>query len=271
MDIQKRPVANVLVSSGHGTFIINRHDYLTSVDGTIGVGHQILNNSYFDPEEVLTLKEILTLRREIVGEGVIVIDGGANIGVHTIEWAKAMHGWGSVLAFEAQERVYYSLAGNIAINNCFNASAYNAALGAFVGTIDIPVLDYFKPSSFGSFELRKKENNEYIGQKIDYAEAKCRKVSLVTVDSLSLTRIDFMKLDIEGMELEALEGAKNTIVALKPIMLIEHFKVGKENLDSYLADFDYSTFLIGGNILAIHKDDPCNFKIKQRLKEEGYN
>src|SRR5260370_16749261 len=39
----------------------------------------------------------------------------------TIEWAKRMTGWGSVLAIEAQERIYYALAGNIALNNCFNS------------------------------------------------------------------------------------------------------------------------------------------------------
>ncbi|MGA8320591.1 MAG: hypothetical protein WB774_07170 [Xanthobacteraceae bacterium] len=32
------------------------------------------------------------------------------------------------MAFEAQERIYYALAGNIAINNCFNARAINAAV-----------------------------------------------------------------------------------------------------------------------------------------------
>ena len=271
MDIQKRPIANVLVSSGHGTFIVNRHDYLTSsANETIGVGYQILQNSYYDPEEVLHLKEVIMIRREMFGDGVVAIDGGANIGVHTIEWAKTMHGWGNVLAFEAQERIFYSLAGNIAINNCFNATAYHAALGASVGNINIPILDYFKPSSFGSFELRKNEFNEYIGQKINYTEEQCRKVSLVSIDSLNLTRVDFIKLDIEGMELEALDGAKKTIATAKPMMLIEHFKSGKENLDTYLANFGYYTFEVGGSILAIHKDDPCNLKIKQRLSEIGY-
>jgi FkbM family methyltransferase len=270
MDLQKRPIANVLVSSGHGTFIVNRHDYLTSGGGTIGVGYQILQNSFYDPEEVFHLNKIMILRRGMFGDGVIAIDGGANIGVHTIEWARTMHGWGSVLSFEAQERVFYSLAGNIAINNCFNATAYHAALGASVGNISIPILDYFKPSSFGSFELRKNEFNEYIGQKIDYTEEQCRKVSLVTIDSLNLTRVDFIKLDIEGMELEALEGAKKTIATTKPIMLIEHFKAGKESLDNYLANFDYYIFDVGISILAIHKDDPCNLQIEKMLIEEGY-
>ena len=79
-------------------------------------------------------REILALRRRHYGEGVLAIDCGANIGVHTIEWAKAMTGWGSVLAIEAQERIYYALAGNIAINNCFNAFAIHAAVSSESGT-----------------------------------------------------------------------------------------------------------------------------------------
>ncbi len=270
MDIHQRPIANILVSSGHGTFIINRHDYRTSEQGTIGVGHQILQNSYFDPEEVLSLKEILLLRREKYGEGVVVMDCGANIGVHTVEWAKTMHKWGNVIAFEAQERVFYLLAGNVAINNCFNATVYHAAIGDSIGQINIPMLDYFKPSSFGSFELKKNEFNEYIGQKIDYAEEKCQKVSLVTIDSLNLKRVDFIKLDIEGMELEALNGGLKTIKSAKPIMYIEHFKAGKENLEFLLNSLGYFSIVIGSNILAIHKDDQCKLIVEKRLHEKKF-
>jgi hypothetical protein len=49
------------------------------------------------------------LRRQYFKDGVVVIDCGANIGAHTIEWGKRMTGWGSVLAIEAQERIYYAL------------------------------------------------------------------------------------------------------------------------------------------------------------------
>ena len=80
-----------------------------------------------------------TLRRRFHGDGVVAIDCGANIGVHTVEWAIAMTGWGSVVAIEAQERIYYALAGNIAINNCFNAIAH--ARGGIVrdsGVMGIP-------------------------------------------------------------------------------------------------------------------------------------
>ena len=67
-----------------------------------------------------------------------------------------MTGWGQVLAFEAQERIYYALAGNIAINNCFNARALHAAVTSEAGRMKIPAPDYLAPASFGSLELRKR-------------------------------------------------------------------------------------------------------------------
>ena len=117
-----RKLAFVLASSNHGTLIVNRFDYrMVDQNRGYGVGFQILETSSFDPGEVKLALDLLTLRRKHYGDGVIGIDCGANIGVHTIEWAKMMTGWGSVLSIEAQERIYYALAGNIAINNCFNA------------------------------------------------------------------------------------------------------------------------------------------------------
>src|ERR1700756_1782003 len=107
----RRKLAFVLASSSHGTMIVNRLDYrMLSADVGMGVGLQILEAGAFDPTEVKLAVELLALRRRHYGDGVLAIDCGANIGVHTIEWAIAMTGWGSVLAVEAQERIYYALA-----------------------------------------------------------------------------------------------------------------------------------------------------------------
>lgn len=99
---------------------------------------------------------VLDLRRQCYGDGVVAIDCGANCGVHTVEWAKHMTGWGVVVAIEAQERLYYALAGNIAVNNCFNARAIHAAASNTCGTMKMPVPNYLNPGSFGSLELKKR-------------------------------------------------------------------------------------------------------------------
>ena len=98
---------------------------------------------------------VLDLRRKHYGDGVVAVDCGANLGVHTVEWAKHMTGWGVVLAIEAQERIYYALAGNIAINNCFNARAIHAAVSNRPGTMKMP-----KPNYFAQCKLRQPRAQE---------------------------------------------------------------------------------------------------------------
>lgn len=78
----------------------------------------------------------------------------------------------------------------------------------------------------------------------------------MSIDALSLTRVDFIKLDIEGMELEALEGARQTIERSHPIFLVESIKAGHERLRSFLDQCGYKVVEAGINLLAIHKSDP---------------
>ncbi len=250
-----RKLAFVLASSNHGTMIVNRFDYRMLDGGGIGVGYQLLENGCFDPVEVELAVQLLEMRRRFHGDGVVAIDCGANIGVHTVEWATAMTGWGSVIAIEAQERIYYALAGNIAVNNAFNAICMHAAVSSESGVMNIPTPDYLTASSFGSLELRKSDNNEFIGQQIDYSESKLMPVQKLALDDLKLARLDLIKLDIEGMELEALEGARQTIERCRPILLIEQIKTGREALRQWLIERGYEVLDAGINVLALHKTD----------------
>jgi FkbM family methyltransferase len=251
-----RKLAFVLASSNHGTMIINRFDsHMVDAERGYGVGHQIFEAAAYDPIEVELALQLLELRRRYHGDGVVALDCGANIGVHTVEWAAAMTGWGSVMAIEAQERIYYALAGNIAINNCFNAIAMHAAVGAESGVIKIPTPDYLKPASFGSLELQQRERNEYIGQPIDYSEENLTPVQKISIDATQLPRVDLIKLDIEGMELEALEGARLTVERCRPVMLVEAIKTESGALRAWLEENGYVVVGAGHNLLAIHSSD----------------
>ncbi|HXX25263.1 MAG TPA: FkbM family methyltransferase [Pseudolabrys sp.] len=251
-----RKLAFVLAASNNGTMILNRFDYrMTGPDqGGIGVGLQLLETGSFDPVEIELALQLLQARQRFHGDGVVALDCGANIGAHTIEWAIAMTGWGSVIAIEAQERIYYALAGNIAINNCFNAIAMHAAVSSEPGIMNMPVPDYFTPSSFGSLELKPRVNTEFIGQPIDYSKTVA--VQQISIDSMALPRVDFIKLDIEGMEMEALAGAKQTIARCHPIVLAETIKAGRDNILAFFEGHGYKIVDAGINMLAIHKGDP---------------
>ena len=252
-----RPVPFVIAATNHGSLILNRNDYrMTDEKNGYGVGFQLLNTSSFDQSEVDFALGLLSLRRQYFGAGVVAFDCGANVGVHTIEWAKHMHGWGSVIAIEAQERIYYALAGNVAINNCLNATAIWGAVGQSNEKIKVPVPDYLLPSSFGSLELKQNANNEYIGQKIDYSEANMVSVQQRTIDAFDFQRLDFIKIDVEGMELDVLTGGVSVIQKHKPLMMIEIIKSDRSQIETLLMSWDYEIFSMGINIFAVHGSDP---------------
>lgn len=248
-------IAFCLVSSDHGPMIVNRMDYHHTFTGDFyGVGAQIMENGCYDPRDVQSLKGLLQCRRNHFGDGVVALDGGANIGVHSVEWSRFMRGWGSVIAIEAQERIFYSLAGNLAIQNCFNARAIHAAIADCDGELSFPEPDYTQSGSFGSFELRPRVGAEFIGQPVDYAKPTVT-VRQLSLDSLKLPRLDLMKLDLEGMEAEALDGASETIERCKPVLFVETIKSDKDAITAALRNEGYVVLPNGMNILAVHKDD----------------
>ena len=166
-----------------------------------------------------------------------------------------MSGWGQVIAIEPQERLFYALAGNIAVNNCFNARAFHAAVAAKVGTMRIPEPDYLKAASFGSLELRHREGTEFIGQPIDYSDKRTVVLRTITLDSLDFARIDLIKIDVEGMELEAIEGAEASLTRSRPVLIVESIKTDKAKLRAVLERLGYRVFEIGLNLVAVHESD----------------
>src|SRR5262249_9059331 len=82
-------------------------------------------------------------------------------------------------------------------------------------------------------------------------------VTVVTLDSLGLERVDLLKLDIEGMELEALRGGRKMLERQRPILHVEANKPGtRGELEKFVASLGYRTWPMGINMLAVHETDP---------------
>ena len=143
---------------------------------------------------------------QLIRPGDVVVEAGANIGAHTVFFAKAVGDAGMVIAYEPLRFIHQMLCANIALNDLTNVHARHAALGESSGQIAVHTPDYRSESSFGSFSIGS--GNET--------------VLLETIDSLNLQTLRFIKIDVEGMEANVIRGAVQTIQRLRPILYLEN-------------------------------------------------
>jgi len=263
--MSERPSPFVLIRTKYGSMIINKNDYhMTSPTRGYGIGFQLINKGEYDEAEMAVSLDLLKSRLTNYGPGVVVVDCGANVGVFTVAWGKALHEVGTVYSFEAQEKLFYALAGNVVLHNCLNVHARHAAVGSEAGTLAIPEPDYNVPASFGSFELKKRDGTEDIGQPIDYQKPSLS-IPLVTIDSLALDRLDFLKIDVEGMEIDVLDGALGTIGRCKPQIFVETFKSDAKVITEKLAPLGYTRkYGMGLNTLYLHDSDPLQVEVVEQ-------
>lgn len=165
----------------------------------------------------------------------IVVDIGANLGWFSFELKNANPD-STIFAFEPQKTIYYMLCGSIVLN-CFNdIHAYHMAMGDTNAIIQVPVFDYSVVSNFGGVEIDPyRVHKENIGQ----SATKFEPVTLRTLDSFNFSRLDILKVDVEGMEEKVLVGAIETIKRCKPIIFIEFLKSDARKLQKQIEDLGY--------------------------------
>jgi FkbM family methyltransferase len=144
----------------------------------------------------------------LVAPGDTAIEVGANIGTNAIPLAKRLGPKGLLFVFEPQRQIHQTLCANIALNGLSNVYAFWAAAGAQAGVLSVPPIDYERQSNFGGVSLG--------------AEGKGERVSVMTIDGMKLNACRLIKIDVEGMELEVLKGADDTIRRLKPRLYMEN-------------------------------------------------
>lgn len=153
-------------------------------------------------------EEELKLLSKYINEGDIVLDIGANIGTHTVFFAKKVKARGIVYAFEPQRIIFQNLCANVSLNWLTNVKCYNMALGKSSGHIFVPYLNYLQRKNFGGLRLGNFTEGE--------------KIKLITIDSLRLEKCNLIKIDVEGMEADVVKGASKTISKHKPILFVEN-------------------------------------------------
>lgn len=176
-------------------------------------------------------KNELSTLNYFINEDDVIVDVGAYIGTHSLAFSN-MAPNGKVLSFEARKDIFKILKSNT--DSHHNIEVLNCGLGSGNYTMAIEKVNLDKNENFGGLELKSIDNGD-----ADVIEG----VEIKTIDSISLDKVDFMKVDVEGMEYDVLNGSIDTIERFKPTIFLELNDANHAvNLLDFATKFDYLVF-----------------------------
>jgi FkbM family methyltransferase len=182
----------------------------TTVDLTLGNDNSLCLYvcGSFEPNEFAFLDRFLR-------PGMVFIDVGANDGYYTLFAARRVGPSGRVVAAEPSSRERAHLQRNLGRNGLDNVSVVAAAIGASAGLADLHLAHgvHAGHNTLGGFAHD------------DVVRASLERVPIEPLDQvvarLGLSRVDFVKIDVEGAEARVISGAPRVLESMRPAMLIE--------------------------------------------------
>lgn len=220
-----------------------------------GVAHAIRNNQVFE-------KEVVQLASQYIKQGDTVLDVGSNFGQMSILFSNIVGEKGKVHAFDADDWVFEILKKNIEANNkTGNIIPHFGAVHNVPGdTLIFPDQDFEEFASYGSYG-------------IDYNAKLGRQVNTITIDGLYIEEpIHFMKIDIQGGDLQAMQGARKTIERNKMPILFEYEYNFEEKYNLCFQDYvdfvqsinyKFHRVVTGHNFLIIPRENDISRKEMQ--------
>lgn len=140
-------------------------------------------------------------------QGAVVLDVGANLGLHSIKFARAGC---KVIALEPTPKIAEMLAHNMVLNEVSNkVTIYQIALNSFSGSESLR--DQHDNSGVNSITHSKRTT-----RRSEYHTVPCYRL-----DDLSLGKIDGIKIDVEGMEWPILKHGWRLITEQRPVVVAE--------------------------------------------------
>jgi len=207
--------------------------------------HAILKKCNFDDQH-----ELKTIKKFSDKKKLFFLDCGCNYGFYSFYTASLSKN-NFVISFEASLKTISDFDKNLQLNNFQNIILKNLAISGIDN--DKVLLN----ESLNDWESSLTHNN--------FEKKKSTTVNTTTIDSaLKEYTINnqflFIKLDIEGHELQAIKGGENTIRKYKPIIIIELSKYIFENnedsfffLETFLLNFDYSIYGTNNKLITIEE------------------
>jgi len=150
----------------------------------------------------------LELLGQLLQAGDVVVDVGANIGNHTVFYAKKVSPGGVVYALEPQRITFEFLCANLVLNGLTNVIPMQVGAGEAGGQLTVPMADPNIMQNFGAVNIEGNSSGDL--------------VNVIPLDALELKRCNLIKIDVEGMELKVLLGAEKTIQACRPFLFVEN-------------------------------------------------
>jgi len=207
------------------------------VDPRDMVGSHILRNGVWEPE---TAAFFLGWLRP----GMTFVDAGAHVGHYTLLASELVGGEGRVIAFEPHPLLGQVLRRNVGRAGCANATVSELALGGASGAVDLIL---HPCDNFGASSLRADTQAGHRPR---------APVEVTTLDDYleraGVPRVDVVKLDVEGAELDVIDGASRTLAANPDILLVveflrenaRRFDRDVEDLESRLRELGFLLFTL---------------------------
>lgn len=155
---------------------------------------------------------LIAIFKTFCNENSYVLDLGANIGITSIALANICTK-AKVAAVEPVPITFKMLQSNIKKANLNNLSLHNFAIGNKKGEISMQLRTDFLAGAFIADRYQADYQHQTVNVKIECLDD--------VFDRFKFPCLDFIKMDLEGYELFALEGAKKTIKKFKPIVYLE--------------------------------------------------
>lgn len=208
-----------------------------------------IKRDYYEPE-------LLAVRR-LISEGSVVLDIGGSFGIFALFMAEFVGPEGRVHTFEPGEFSFRQLRANIALN----------PQGERITPHNVAASD--RPATLMLYHIGHSPVNYSIGSAdgIDGEPVPAIRVD-ETIPAEDAARVSFIKIDVEGHEIAALEGARSIIEERRPTIMFEvstsalarHRQVPAD-VYNYLAGYGYSFWELGPDGRFIETGSPRNGNI----------
>ncbi|MCX4028850.1 FkbM family methyltransferase [Endozoicomonas sp. SM1973] len=152
--------------------------------------------------------EICILKR-FIKKNSIVFDVGAFIGTHSRAFSHLAAN-GKVFSFEPRQELFNILSKNIEVAPLSNIEAFNIGVGNKNSIISVPKLSLVENENFGGLPLLNCIDTTNV-----------QEVEVYALDKLNFKNVDFIKIDVEGMEIDVLFGAEKLIENNEPVIFLE--------------------------------------------------